>query len=390
MPPISPPHLIILADLLADLGNQIVQLTLLDLLIFKSDAILPNLLLMSLMDQTPAILLSPLGGHWIDRIGQKRALGTVNAVKCCLAIVLIFNVSRGIVFPAYFCLVTCSLFFHIGRLSMTPLLIPPNNLISFNSLNERVSLVGRILGPSVIGAIIVKTDRGVALGLGGSLFMLSAWAVSALPRVGRATGRLTRTPKKREDPSSLLLHCLQPFRDNSNLQAFFVVLGFVLLGGGVMHLGLPVFFKTTLGGTIAEWGLVLSGFQTGSCLATFVLPPCSLAFRRQTILAATFLVLGGTMAFLGQLTTTFQTALVMIPFGCGFTLMHLFLESLIQANSLKTNLGKTMSLLSAFKGTCNMGTLFASALILKLWGTQSLLLTGAFVMVSASFLARRQ
>jgi hypothetical protein len=78
----------------------------------------------------------------------------------------------------------------------------------------------------------------------------------------------------------------------------------------------------------------------------------------------------------------------MILFGCGFTLMHVFLESLIQQNSPRAHIGKTMSLLTAYRGACYLGTILASALVLRLWGPQPLLLAASLLMVSASLVTR--
>ena len=94
------------------------------------------------------------------------------------------------------------------------------------------------------------------------------------------------------------------------------------------------------------------------------------------------------MALLGLLTTYVQIALLMILFGCGFTLMHIFLESLIQQKSPKTHIGKTISLLTAYRGACYLGTVLGSALVLSVWGLQILLLAASLIMISASLVAR--
>jgi len=386
---IHPKYLIISADLLSDLGNQFVQLTLLDLLIFKGERALSNLLVMCVIEQAPSIFLSPFAGFWIDRVGGRKWLIIVNLSKCLLVGILVFKASLWVIFPAYLCFMIGSLFFHIGRLSLTPMLIPKDELISFNSLNERVSLVGRIFGPWLIGWIVLKTGQGVALWLAGLLFTLSVCAIYGLPKFGQIAEQSTHCLRRGKGLRPLLFKYREPFTGNHNLKAYFMIFGFVLLGGGVLNLGLPIFFKIHFGRNIADWGLIMSGFQAGSCLATFLLPRCSSTFRQQTILSFTFLILGGAMAILGQLTTYIQVALLMILFGCGFTLIHIFLESLIQQNSPRTHIGKTISLLSTYRGACYLGTILSSALVLKIWGPQSLLLTGSFIMVSASLLAKR-
>lgn len=379
-------YLIIWADLLSDLGNQFVQLTLLDLLIFRGENALSSLLVMCVIEQAPSIFLGPFAGLWIDRMGGRRWLLLVIPSKCLLVYLLIFQSDVWVIFPAYLCLIICSLFFNIGRLSLIPMLIPKDGLISFNSLNERVSLSGRIFGPWLIGWIVLKTGQGVALGLAGLLFTFSALAVYGLPKYGQHASRAIPDPGKGQGLRPLVFTYREPFRDNPRLKAYFMIFGFVLLGGGVLNLGLPIFFKTRFGRDIADWGLILSGFQAGSCLATFLLPRCSTTFGRQTILAFTFLTMGVAMALFGQLTTYIQMVLLMILLGCGFTLMHIFLESLIQQNSTKAQMGKTMSLLLAYRGACYLGTIFCSALVIKIWGVQFLLLTGSLFMVLASFL----
>ena len=81
---IHPKYLIISAELLSDLGNQFVQLTLLNLLIFEGENALSNLVVMCVLEQAPSIFLSPLAGIWIDRVGGRRWLAIVNLSRCSL------------------------------------------------------------------------------------------------------------------------------------------------------------------------------------------------------------------------------------------------------------------------------------------------------------------
>jgi MFS family permease len=385
---IAPKYLIISADLLADLANQFVALTLLDVLIFKGENALSNLVVLCLVQQTPSILLSPLAGLWMDRVGVRTWLTLVNMGKCALVGLLILQSSPWIILPAYLLFTVGSLFFNIGRLSVTPLLIPKKEIIAFNALNERVSLVGSICGPCVISWVVLKAGQGVALGLAGALLMLSVCAVCGLPKSGDVPDGAGRCAKESGGKASLLFRYREPFRKNHHLRAYFLIFGFVLLGGGVLNIGLPILFKSNFGSNIADWGLILSGFQAGSCLATFLLPRWSSTFRPKSILSLTFLILAGGMALLGHLTTYIQIALLMILFGCGLTLIHIFLESLIQQTSPKVDMGKTISILTAYRGACYLGAILTSALVLSLWGPQPLLLAASLVMLWASLLTR--
>ena len=385
---IPPKYLIISAELLADLGNQFVGLTLLDRLIFKGEHALSNLLVLCLVVQAPSIFLSPLAGLWMDRVGARKWLAMVSVANCLLVSLLAFQPSLWVVFPAFLCFTVGSLFFHIGRLSLTPLLLPKDGVIPFNALNERVSLAGSIFGPCLIGWVVLRGGQGFALALAAALFALSACCIVRLPRLVQAVKDSGCFANGGGGLKPLFLAYTEPFRNSHNLRACFFAFGFVLLGGGVINIGLPILFKANFGSNIAHWGLIMSGFQAGCCLATFLLPRWSSTFRQETILSLTFLTLGGAMAILGHLTTHIQIALLMILVGCGFSLTHIFLESLIQQSSPKAHLGRTMSLLAAYKGACYLGAIFAGALVLRVWGPQPLLLAGAFIMVSASLLTR--
>ncbi len=67
-PIIKPRHLVISADLFSDLGNQVIQLSLMDLLVFGSDNASGNLLLMCLFQHAPSIFLSAFAGMGVDRL----------------------------------------------------------------------------------------------------------------------------------------------------------------------------------------------------------------------------------------------------------------------------------------------------------------------------------
>ena len=292
--PVHPKYLIISAELLADLGNLLVGLTLLDVLILHGERALSNLVVLCVVQQLPAILLSPLAGVWMGRVGVKKWLTAVNVSKCSLLGLFAFRSSVWVIFPAYLCFTAGSLFFHIGRLSLTPVLIPKDELISFNALNERVSLGGSIFGPWVIGWIILKTGQGVALGLARGLLVLSVCAICRLPKLVRVPEESKHHATRGSGLRPLFLDYTESFRTGYNLKTYFFVFAFVLLGGGVLNIGLPILYKTNFGKSIADWGLILSGFQAGSCAATFLLPRWSSTFRHGTMLSFTFLFLVST------------------------------------------------------------------------------------------------
>lgn len=384
-----PKYLIITADLCSDMGNQFVQFTLLDLLIFGGENVFSNLLIMCLLEQAPSIFLSPFAGLWVDRVGGRKWLVMVNLGKCVLVGLLAFKSCLRVIFPAYFCFIIGSLFFYIGRLSLTPLVVPKEELISFNSLNERVSLGGRIFGPWLIGRTIAKTGQTKALGLAWILFFISICAVLFIPKYRQTIKPSADCRTKTQVLPNLFSKYGRLFQNNHELKKYFFMLGFVLLGGGILNFGLPIFFSARFDGDIAVWGFIMTAFQAGSFLATILLPRTLATVGSRAMHSLVFPILGVAMSLLPYVTSHIQIALLMILFGCGFTLLHIFLESLIQQNSPKRHMGKCMSLLSSYKGLCYLGTILCGAIVSKIWDAESLLLIGSFLMGSAFFLAKR-
>jgi hypothetical protein len=83
------------------------------------------------------------------------------------------------------------------------------------------------------------------------------------------------------------------------------------------------------------------------------------------------------------------TLLELLVFQSKNPLTNLVLMSLIQRYSPEPLLGKTMSLLSAYKGVCYLGTMLCGALVIKFGTCRLLLFTGGILMASAALLEKK-
>jgi len=380
-------YLIIAADFWADFGKRFVSLTLFDLLIFKEGDCLSNLLWLSAVEQAPSILLSPFAGLLVDRIGLHRCLAGTLVFKCLLVAALVFSVLPKAVIAVYLLFICASLFFTIGRLTIIPLLVPGNRLISFNALNERVAIAGAVASPFIVGWTITQIGKRAALGMAGLLFLIAICAVVMLPKNAPVLESGTIPNSKTQNRRNLFSAYRVIFNNNYNLGIYFIMLGFVLLGGGILNFSLPLLFKDRFGGDISQWGFLMSLYQAGAFLSTLLLR-WSAAFCLRRALIVCFFTLSAAMAVLGKFTPPFQLSWLMILFGCGFTFMYVLFESLIQKNSPAPHAGKILSALMVLRGTCYLGGILGSVLVLKLLDTGSLLLVGALLMLAASMLVK--
>lgn len=381
-------YLIIAADFWADLGKRFVSLTLFDLLIFKGGDCLSNLLWLSTVEQAPSIFLSPFAGLLVDRIGSGRLLAGALICKCVLAAALIFSVLPKAVITIYLLFICASLFFTIGRLTIIPLLVPGNRLISFNALNERVAIAGAVASPFIVGWTISQIGKRAALGMAGLLFLIAICTVVMLPKNAPVLESGTIPNCKTQNRRNWFSAYRVIFNNNYNLGTYFIVLGLVLLGGGILNFSLPLLFKDRFGGDISQWGFIMSLYQAGAFLSTLLLG-CSAALSlRRALIIVTFVTLSAAMATLGKLTPPFQLSWLMVLFGCGFTFIHVLFESLIQKNSPAHHVGKIVSALLFLRGTCYFVGILGSVLVLKLLDAGSLLMVGALLLVAASMLVK--
>jgi hypothetical protein len=376
-------YLIIAVEFFTDLGNGFISLTLLGLLVFEQTDSLSNLVWLRMVEQAPSIILSPFFLFLADRIGAERWLAGALISKCILAVVLIFAIFQEAVIAAYFFFISASLFYALGRLAIIPFLVPENQIFSFNALNEQVAIAGGIAHPFLVAWTIAKIGRNSALGVAVFLFLTASCGVLMLRK---------RTAKIKNvaggyDPDNGHLFSISKdlFKATYNLRTYFILTGFVLLGGGVLNFSLPLLFKDRFGGNISQWGFLMSLYQAGAFLSTLLIHYITtLGIRR--VLVVNFVALSGTMAILGKLTPPFPISWLMILFGCGFTFMHVIFESLIQKNSPAPHVGKIVLALLVLRGVGYLGGTLGSVLVLKFLDMSFLLLIGATLFLVASML----
>ncbi len=385
--PMLMPRRMILTELFSDLGDQFVHLTLLAELFFGLAASHATLLLLCLIQQTPAILLGPLAGRWVDRIGPRNGIVGGILVRLLLVVGLLnARVGWG-VWPIYLLFSGASLIFVIARLCITPRIVAPEELIGYNAVNERVALATGIGGPFLIGLLIQQAGAGVSLGMGIAMYGCGAWLAYGLPRVDAAAGR---AGEKRPRGWWRRLRCayLAPLTD-PRIGIWSILSLVVGTVGSVLNFGAPVYNRTYFQGDIVAWGAVMSGFQAGACLATLLLPALERRMADRTLMASCFAMVGMGFILLAAFPRLPLFAMVMAGLGCLFTLLAMYLMSRIQRDCAETRRGGVLSALTALGGMCLLAGVSVGALVVRAGGVRPLLALGAVSSVVAALAACR-
>ncbi len=333
----------IAVELFSDLGNQAVCMVLLAELFFQSAGKAENLVLLSLIQQVPTLTLGPWVGRLVDRLGPGAGLLGGILGKLVMACGLLCFSGRIAVWGIYLLFMVASLVFLISRLAMTPCIIPRQRLIRYNALNERVALGAGILGPVLIGLSIRHMGIGIALGAGLAMYAISALLIPGLPAAGNGPGA---RQSNRADawPRRLIHSYFAPLTDR-RIGTWVMVSVMVIGIGGVLNFGAPVYHRFFFGGDILAWGMVMSAYQAGSCLAALLLPALTARWRHSALACVCFSLTGLGFALLALLPRMPVFISAMAGFGCGFTLLHLLAESRIQRDCGESNRGATMAAL---------------------------------------------
>ena len=115
----------------------------------------------------PFAIIAPLIGPLLDRLqhGRRLALAASFALRCVLAVVLVFNFDSWGLYPAALAMMVLSKSFSVLKSAVTPRVLPPEiDLVRVNSRLTVFGLVGGTLGAG-----------GLTLGAGGLGFGAGAF-----------------------------------------------------------------------------------------------------------------------------------------------------------------------------------------------------------------------
>lgn len=354
---------LIFFDAASDLSAQLIGLAVTDILVFRDVHSLANLLLLCFVQQIPAIFFSSFAGSGVNRWGARDWMLYLTIVKSVLVCALLFTEARLGLVVGYFCLVAAGLFTYVGQLSAVAKWIAPDQLIGFNALNERVALGLRIAGPVGIGWLVHQSEPVAALGTAFLFLIAAAWVIRGAIPDHKA---VYPAPEPAKERHSRAIAGILNLRDDS-ISPFIPLYSLVLVVGGILGYGLPLYIKTGFSAGIAEMGLVLSIYQAGSFLGTLISPrwvalETNPGFRTGgAVLVSLFLVIFPQVPGYGLLFPCIA--------GIGFTLtiLHICLESLIQRHAPKPEIGKIMAGMASIRGICLLAGTAAGAIGTAIW-----------------------
>jgi predicted MFS family arabinose efflux permease len=240
---------------------------------------------MALAMTLPALLLGPLAGALVDRIGRKRALvGSVLArAAVVLAIPLLYPaLPIWTVYASVAVLYLAGLFFLPARCAVVPEMVAGPALLRANSVLTVAATVATIAGFGAGGILVTGLGWQTAMAVGGGILLLSAALLARL----RPRQSWVRSGDRRLSYPLAIRAAWREMRRSAAATTGVLVPPLVTGAGMIAYvLGVPLIERTAERGTLsvgvlsaaAGAGMALGGYLTG-----VVLGPA----RRETVAVA--------------------------------------------------------------------------------------------------------
>jgi MFS family permease len=278
--------------------------------------------------------------------------------------------------------------------SMTPQLLPGQDLQAGNSITMGTSQLMSFLGPALAGVIIGSTAhslKGVALAFAvdSLTFAFSAVMLGLMRGIARENMPAHKQISAGSAWSAIVVAVRYVLRKDT-MRLIFLVLIFVnLLATGPLLVGIPVLAHQRLAEGAAAFGLLMSAYAGGNLLGFVLaggLPRPSGDVLRWIILFSVAMF-GIVVASFGWILSTWLDFFLVLALGVGNGYVGLVLFTWIQRSTPREMLGRVMSLfMLSSLGLVPLSQAISGAVI-KWDLTAMFALAGALLLLVAAWLA---
>ncbi|MFE9437589.1 MFS transporter [Streptomyces sp. NPDC006602] len=337
----------------------------------------------------PWIVFGLLGGAVADRVDQRRAMWTVDAVRgllvACFAVAVAFgHASIGLLIALAFALTTLQTLFDNAATALLPVLVDREALGSANArLMTGQQIVGGLLAAPVVPLLLV-VGAAMPFAADAVTFLLAAALVASLrTAVPERTPRPAGSTLRRE-----IAEGLRTLRHDRSLRGLCAATALCNIGMGALIAGLVFLVTGWLGAGTAGYAAAMTAYAVGGLTggAASGRVVARLGRVRAVLLAGTVQI--GALVVMGSVRSTVALAAAMAVFGFMGMVWNVNTRTLMQERSPAELLGRVSSAFRTLAvAGAPVGALLGGA-VATAWGlnTPALLAAGFFVLSVASLI----
>lgn len=305
----------------------------------------------------PRAVLIILGGTVADRYAPQRVLMLSKFANAAILLVLATSLLLGqaslpLAYAAALALGLASAFGIPSGTAILPLAVPPRLLQQANSLQMGARQLSLLAGPLLAAMLLSARDaRGqtdtsslaLAFGLDACTFLLSAWTLSKVRLMTAAVPAAARSMWMETGAGLRMV-----WRDASlrSCYVYWAVVAFFVMGP--LQVALPMLAQERLQGA-AALGVLLGAHGAGTLLGMLASGMAAQWLRRRfgTVLLVADAMVGLLLMALGQITSSWQGAFLLLLAGALGGYLQVAIFTWIQRRVLPAMLGRAMALFMA-------------------------------------------
>jgi|SRR5579872_1332952 len=352
---------------------------------------------MFIVQTLPRLFFGPLAGVFVDRWNRKYTMVIANVIQALLLLPLFLVRSHDLIWIIYICAFSDALvsqFFNPAQTAIIPMLVEEKDLVVANSLNSMSQELTRLVGPSLGGLLFGLIGIGSVITLDVISFIFSAALVALIIIPTQpATAKQEQQPVSttRNSPVQSVVKVWQEWLDGMRLvkreqlvSAIFVIIGFAMVGEGIIEVLIAPYVERILHGTPLELGWLMSAQAIGGILGSLAIPRLSKHIRPGRLMGMCGLVFSSVIVVLA----VFPTLYVILPLiafaGAGAVGFFIPMLTLLQSHVANEYQGRIFGALSAIQAVAMLfGMSMASGLGDRIGIVPMLLMDASFNFLAA-------
>lgn len=373
-------RLLVASNAISDVGNWISRIATLSL-VLQVYGTAASTSMVSIVSLIPYILFSPIAGKAADRYDKKKMLIAGDFLRAFFVLLIPFFPGKLLILLFLTSLV--SVFTDLCGDSIVPMLVQKQRLQRLNSINESMSALVMVLGPSLSGVLISFVALDLCFFLDAASFL-----VSAILRFGikYKTDELhAEAGPQGTDPSGgTFWEVVRYICTNPKLTSIVATVTAVGLAAGMLNSLLIVYVYNYMNQTSAGYGVLLSAKGIAMLAASALLVKINGKIATEPLFCYSLLGLGASLLVF-PMNTVFSVgiAIQMVNGVCnaGYSIARI---SLLQSATEQSCLGRVLSVNTLISNVLSVTSLGVFGILADKIGVRAVLIIGGGIVTAAA------
>ncbi|HEY9856454.1 MAG TPA: MFS transporter [Stenomitos sp.] len=294
----------------------------------------------------PVVLVGPFAGAIADRVDRRRLMLTCDLVRMVLVALMAFLAFQGLltvplVLALSVLLSAVGALFTPASMAMVPEVVPPEQMLRANSLQELTTQGAGILGPALGGALVAALGAQAAFGLNALTFLVSAIVLLAMRH---QPGPM---PASGESYWQTLAGGAAILRERPGIASLLASFAIANLFLAPIPVLLPVFAKDVFHAGASGLGMLEGTLGAGMIVAALVLARRGDVSRKVALISGSFVLQGAMMLMMALRPSFYGFGVGLAVLGGALSALNIVVVAAFQRSIPGEQLGRFMGLLTA-------------------------------------------